>query len=162
VKEEEQVIAFISRDWLPRYSMKRIICHWTTGAYKASSIDRAHYHILIEQDGTLIRGTHSIEDNVSTKDGGYAAHTLKLNTGSIGLAVCCMANVAEKPFDPGPFPMTQKQWRTMAQVAAELCQFYGIPVTPQTVLGHGEVERHLGIDQARKWDPSEDLSGGPQ
>ncbi len=43
--------------------------------------------------------------------------------------------------------------RSMARVVAELCQFYQIPVTPQTVLGHGEVETYLGIPQHGKWDP---------
>lgn len=49
--------------------------------------------------------------------------------------------------------MTQKQWETMAKVVAELCSFYNIPITPQTVLGHGEVEVYLGIPQSGKWDP---------
>ncbi|MCU0573573.1 MAG: N-acetylmuramoyl-L-alanine amidase [Syntrophobacteraceae bacterium] len=146
-------MAIISREWMPNCAMKRIVCHWTAGAHKASQVDQAAYHILIEDDGGLVRGTHSIEDNVSTRDGRYAAHTLNLNTGSIGVSVCCMANAREQPFDPGPCPMTLKQWQTMARVVAELCQFYHIPVTPQTVLGHGEVERILAVRQKQKWDP---------
>ncbi|MDW8104724.1 MAG: N-acetylmuramoyl-L-alanine amidase [Armatimonadota bacterium] len=143
----------IPKEWLPPCSMKRIICHWTAGGYKATSLDRAHYHLLIEGDGTLVRGTHSIADNVSTADGVYAAHTARCNTGSIGVAVCCMSGAQASPFQPGPYPMTPKQWETMAKVVAQLCQFYGIPVTPQTVLGHGEVETYLGIPQHGKWDP---------
>lgn len=146
-------MAIVPKNWLPNCSMKRVILHWTAGGHKASSLDLAHYHILIEDDGNLVRGTHSIKDNVSTADNIYAAHTFRLNTGSIGVSVCCMAEAQENPFDPGSFPMTQKQWETMAQVAAELCQFYDIPVTPQTVLGHGEVEKTLGVDQSGKWDP---------
>jgi hypothetical protein len=57
------------------------------------------------------------------------------------------------PFEPGPYPVKQKQWQTMAQVVAELCQFYRIPATPQTVLGHGEVERILAVHRKNKWDP---------
>ncbi|MEJ5251979.1 MAG: N-acetylmuramoyl-L-alanine amidase [Chthonomonadetes bacterium] len=146
-------MTLIPRDWLPACSMKRVICHWTAGGYKATSLDRAHYHILIEDDGNLVRGTHSIADNVSTGDGVYAAHTRGCNTGSIGVTVCCMAGAQAQPFQPGSYPMTQKQWETMAQVVAELCRFYEIPVTPQTVLGHGEVETYLGIPQHGKWDP---------
>ena len=146
-------MTLIPKDWLPSCSMKRIICHWTAGGYKASSLDRAHYHILIEDDGKLVRGTHSITDNVSTADGVYAAHTKGCNTGSIGVSVCCMGGAQASPFQPGTYPMTQKQWETMAKVAAELCLFYAIPVTPQTVLGHGEVEVYLGIPQSGKWDP---------
>jgi len=36
---------------------------------------------LIEDDGNLVRGAHSIADNVSTTDGRYAAHTRGCNTG---------------------------------------------------------------------------------
>ena len=146
-------MTLIPREWLPVCSMRRVICHWTAGGYKASSLDLAHYHILIEDDGKLVRGTHSIADNVSTADGIYAAHTAGCNTGSIGVAVCCMAGAQASPFVPGPCPMTLKQWEAMAKVVAELCQFYRIPVTPQTVLGHGEVEVYLGISQRGKWDP---------
>ncbi|MEX0272310.1 N-acetylmuramoyl-L-alanine amidase [Leptolyngbyaceae cyanobacterium UHCC 1019] len=146
-------MAIVPKSWMPNCSMKRIILHWTAGGYKASSLDLAHYHILIEDDGNLVRGTHSIQDNVSTGDAVYAAHTFRLNTGSIGVSVCCMTEAKEQPFDSGSSPTTQIQWQTMAQVVAELCQFYDIPVTPQTVLGHGEVEQTLGIDQSGKWDP---------
>lgn len=138
--------------WMPNCSMKRIIVHWTAGAHKASSLDLAHYHILIEADGMLVKGSHSIKDNVST-DNIYAAHTFGLNTGSIGVSVCCMAGAVEAPFKPGSFPMTQAQWETMSQVVAELCDFYDIPVTQTTVLGHGEVAKNLGINQDGKWDP---------
>jgi len=146
-------MGIVPSGWMPNCSMKRIILHWTAGSYKASSIDLAHYHILVENDGKLVRGSHSIDDNVSTADNVYAAHTYMLNTGSIGISVCCMAGAAESPFNGGSSPMLKMQWDTMTQVVAELCQFYNIPVTPQTVLGHGEVESKLGIDQAGKWDP---------
>jgi len=133
--------------------MKRVICHWSEGNYKANSTDIEHYHILIEGDGSVRGGDHTILDNVSTSDGNYAAHTLGTNTGSIGLACCCMAGCQESPFKPGSQPMKKSQWNVMVKVVAELCQFYGIPVTPTTVLGHGEVQANLGIKQKGKWDP---------
>ena len=71
--------------WMPAAPMRRIIVHWTAGGHKANDVDRAAYHILVEESGKLVRGTHSIADNVSTADGHYAAHTLGLNTGSIGV-----------------------------------------------------------------------------
>ena len=146
-------MALVKKEWMPSCSMKRIICHWTAGGHRASQLDKAHYHILVEKDGRLVRGTHSIADNVSTGDGVYAAHTLGANTGSIGVSACSMAGAVEKPFSPGPSPMLELQWRTMAQVVAELCRAYQIPVTPGTVLGHGEVQANLGITQKGKWDP---------
>jgi peptidoglycan hydrolase-like protein with peptidoglycan-binding domain len=133
--------------------MKRVICHWSEGNYKANSTDVEHYHILIEGDGTVRGGDHTILDNVSTSDGNYAAHTLGTNTGSIGVACCCMVGCQESPFKPGSQPMKKSQWDLMVKGVAELCQFYGIPVTPTTVLGHGEVQGNLGIKQKGKWDP---------
>lgn len=146
-------MGIVPKEWMPNCSMKQIILHWTAGKHKASSLDKAHYHILIEYDGKLIRGTHSIFDNVSTRDGRSANHVKNLNTGSIGVSVCCMENAVERPFNAGAFPMTQKQWETMAQVVAELCDFYDIDVTRKTVLGHGEVTKERGVKQDGKWDP---------
>ena len=143
----------IPKNLLSPCSMKRVICHWSEGNYKANSTDLEHYHILIEGDGTVRGGDHTILDNVSTSDGYYAAHTLGTNTGSIGVACCCMVGCEESPFKPGSQPMKKSQWDVMVQVVAELCQFYGIPVTPTTVLGHGEVQANLGIKQKGKWDP---------
>ncbi|HEV8241427.1 MAG TPA: N-acetylmuramoyl-L-alanine amidase [Thermoanaerobaculia bacterium] len=139
--------------WLPNCSMRRVICHWTAGAYKASSLDKEHYHFLVEADGKVVRGRHSIADNVSTDDGIYAAHTLGANTGAIGIAVCAMFNAVQSPFHPGSFPMLESQWLRLADIAAEVCRAYSLPVTPQTVLGHGEVQVQLSIAQKGKWDP---------
>jgi N-acetyl-anhydromuramyl-L-alanine amidase AmpD len=143
----------IPNTWLPDANMERIICHWTAGGHRASDVDRSHYHILIEKNGTLVHGFHEIDDNENVSDEDYAAHVKGKNTNSIGITVCGMAGAHESPFDAGPYPMTRVQWEAMAQVAAELCQRYGLAVTPQTVLGHGEVERYLGVDQDDKWDP---------
>lgn len=141
-------------DWMPDASMKRIILHWTAGTHTPSKNDKKHYHILIDGAGIPHRGGHGINANVPplrTKP--YAAHTRGTNSHSIGVSVCCMMNAQEVPFDPGPFPMTEPQWETLAQVAAELCLRYGIAVTRQTVLGHGEVQDLLNRPQSGKWDP---------
>lgn len=146
-------MATIPKNLLTPCAMERIICHWSEGNYKANSTDLEHYHILIEGDGTVRGGDHTIVDNVSTRDNDYAAHTLNGNAGAIGVACCCMVGCQERPFKPGSQPLKKSQWETMVQVVAELCQFYGIPVTPKTVLGHGEVQVNLGITQRGKWDP---------
>lgn len=143
----------VPKSWLPECSPKRIICHWTAGGYRATDTDRWHYHILIEGDGSLVRGYYDVADNASTSDGQYAAHTKGLNTGSIGVAVCCMFGAQRDPFRAGEFPMTMTQWNTMARLVADLCKFYNLPVNERTVLGHGEVERIYGIPQHGKWDP---------
>lgn len=140
-------------DWLPAARMSRVIVHWTAGSHRASGLDRSHYHILIEGDGKLVRGIPSIalNDAGGTKKG-YAAHTLNCNTGSIGVALCCMAGAIETPFKPGSAPMTRTQWEALPPVLAELCWRYEIVVTPRTVLSHAEVLSNLGIAQRGKWD----------
>ena len=143
----------IPKEWLPKAKMVRIICHWTAGSYKASDMEKEHYHILIEDNGKLIRGNHSIADNMDCTDGDYAAHTGGANTRAIGISMCCMANATERPFNPGKFPMTEKQWDTLCRVAAELCKAYDIPVNSRSVLGHGEAHQNLGtVGNKGKWD----------
>jgi len=143
----------IPASWLSSVDMRRIICHWTAGSYTPSENDLSHYHILIDGDAQLHRGEHSIADNESTGDGDYAAHTRGTNSHSIGVTVCCMAGAKESPFNSGQFPMRETQWEAMVDVVAQLCVKYGIAVTPTTVLGHGEVQRNIGVAQAGKWDP---------
>jgi hypothetical protein len=143
----------IPASWLSNVDMRRIVCHWTAGAYNPSENDLLHYHILIDGDGDLHRGTHTIADNESTGDGDYAQHTKGLNTRSIGVSVCCMADAKESPFKSGGFPMKQVQWDAMIEVVAELCKKYNVAITPTTVLGHGEVQKNIGVVQNGKWDP---------
>lgn len=144
--------SIVPADWMPDAKMSRIICHWTAGAHKASEFDRSHYHILIENDGKLIRGIPSIKLNEAPTKKGYAAHTLGANSGSIGVSLCCMGGANEAPYDPGKYPMTRKQWDALTSVVANLCRRYSIPITGRTVLSHAEVQNNLGIQQRGKWD----------
>ncbi|MDH7794138.1 MULTISPECIES: peptidoglycan-binding protein [unclassified Beijerinckia] len=148
-------LSLVPSEWMPAATMKRVIVHWTAGAHKASALDMSHYHVLIEDDGRLVRGKPSIvlNDAHGTK-AGYAAHTLNCNTGSIGASLCCMAGAIESPFKAGSAPMTRVQWEQLPHVVADLCQRYQIPVTLQTVLSHAEVQGNLGIKQRGKWDIS--------
>lgn len=132
--------------------MKRIIMHWTAGGGRASAEDKAHYHRLVEYDGTIVLGKEDIADNIVTSDGDYAAHTLNLNAGSIGVSMCGMRGAVENPFDAGPSPVTEKQFRAFCIMVADLAREYSIPVTPETVLTHAEVQPNLGVKQRGKWD----------
>lgn len=138
--------------WLSPVKMRAIVAHWSAGGHKAGSADTEHYHIMVQGDGSLVRGDHSIADNVNTGDDDYAAHTRGFNTGVIGVAMCCMLDAIESPFKAGPYPMTRVQFDVHAQVTAELCKTYGIPVTNKTTLSHAEVQGNLGIQQNGKWD----------
>ena len=136
--------------------MKRIIMHWSAGAYKASSLDKKHYHKIVEGDGKVVNGDNSIESNSAearkkNPNGAYAAHTLNCNTDSIGVSMACMAGAVEGKTN-GTHPMTQIQFESMCKLIAELCKKYGIPVTNKTVLSHAEVQTNLGIKQRGKWD----------
>lgn len=144
--------------------MKRIIIHWTGGAYAANATDRKHYHFIVEGTGRVVKGNYAPDDNLSTSTP-YAAHTRGLNTGSIGVAFAAMFAAKERPFDAGKYPIMQKQVDAMVKLVADLCDEYGIPVTPEAVLTHAEVEGNLGIKQRAKWDvnwlPGMDYPGHP-
>lgn len=132
--------------------MKRIILHWTAGANTPSDLDRRHYHFLIDGEGKVVAGDHLPEANRSTSDGVYAAHTRRLNTGSIGVAVCGMAGAVERPFSVGTRPIRDRQIEALAELVADLCETYGISVGRKTVLTHAEVQPTLGVAQRGKWD----------
>lgn len=131
---------------------KAIVLHWTVGRNKANSTDLAHYHFVVEGDGNILAGNHTILDNESTGDGDYAAHCLGFNTKTIGISMCGMIGSKESPFQPGPEPIKAAQFEMAARLAAKMCAQYGIQPTRTTVLSHAEVQPNLGIKQRGKWD----------
>jgi N-acetyl-anhydromuramyl-L-alanine amidase AmpD len=134
--------------------MKRIIAHWSAGTYNVGRLEREHYHLIIDGDGKVHNGKHSISDNESTSDGVYAAHTRHCNTGSIGISVACMAG-AKEGFRHGDYPMKEEQFESLCNSMAVLCGQHGIPVSSLTTLTHAEVQPNLGIKQNGKWDFTE-------
>lgn len=131
--------------------MKRIIMHWTAGAYKASSLDKQHYHFIIEDDGKVVKGVYPVSANAAPIKGKYAAHTLNCNSDSIGVSMACMAGAVEGKTN-GKYPMTEKQFEAMCKLCADLCKSYNIAVKPETVLSHAEIQTTLKIKQRGKWD----------
>ena len=132
--------------------MKRIIMHWSAGAHRASNEDRAHYHLMIEGGGNVVYGDKPISANAAPLSKDYAGHTYKLNTDSIGVAVCAMRGARQAPFSPGQYPITEAQVQGLVREVARLAKSYNIPVTRQTILSHAEVQPTLGVRQAGKWD----------
>ena len=130
----------------------RTITHWTGGGPKANSVDKKSYNTITEQDGTVVQGKHSPEDNIVTSDGIYAAHTFRLNTRSIGKAMAGMLDAKESPLDFGPYPITEKQFEAHCKELARTHTFREIPVSRATCLTHAEVEITLGVKQKQKWD----------
>lgn len=141
----------IPESWLPKVPMKRIILHWTAGAYTPNSTDLKAYHFVIDGDGKWHRGVDVAKNSGSLKSG-YAAHTLNCNTDSIGVSLACMAGAVESPFKAGAYPMKVKQVDSLVDGVRELCRVYNIPVGRKTVLSHAEVQSTLGIAQRQKWD----------
>lgn len=135
--------------------MNRIVFHHTGGGYTPNSTDRKAYHRLIDGDGQTHAGQHPIEANApghQLVSGRYAAHTRGLNTGAIGLSVCCMkGGVWANPQASSAFPRPV-QIEAMIAEAATLCLAYGIQPSRQHTLSHAEVESSLGIKQSGKWD----------
>ena len=77
--------------------LERTITHWTGGSDRAGKRDKAAYHFITEGTGRVVQGVEKPEDNIVTSDGDYAAHTLRLNTGSIGSAMAGMYGAKERP-----------------------------------------------------------------
>lgn len=142
--------------WLPNCQMERIVLHWTGGTNKCTARDKTHYHFIIDGAGLVHRGVFSIRANARpfrAIPGTYAAHAWNFNASSIGVSLAGMGgHVTESPFRPGPYPIKPAQWQIAAEVVAQLCDFYSIPVTYETVLQHGEIEKRTGVKQRGKWD----------
>jgi N-acetyl-anhydromuramyl-L-alanine amidase AmpD len=136
--------------------MQRIILHWTGGGHRANSTDVLHYHYIVESDGRVVEGRHRPSSNrvirFPNDSSTYAAHTRGTNTGAIGVAVAAMRQAVERPFNPGPSPITEAQVDALVKLVAKLVRDYGLSVTRTTVLTHAEVEPTLGIRQNQKWD----------
>jgi hypothetical protein len=132
--------------------MKRIVWHWTAGGHTPNSVDLEAYHEVIDGAGRVVRGVHPIESNKAPIRGKYAAHVRAFNSDSIGLSVAAMRGATERPFNPGPSPITPAQVEALVRRTAALCKQYSIPVTKETVLSHAEVAITHSVAQPGKWD----------
>jgi hypothetical protein len=147
----------IPASWMPDADMRRIHVHWTAGRHAANAVDLKSYHFLVEGNGKLRRGDCPVTANDPARrkaNEPRANHTLNANTHAIGLSMCGMFGAVERPFKPGPAPLTPEQWTAMTEAVAILSRRYRIPVTPQTILTHAEVHPNLNIAQRNKWDIS--------
>lgn len=123
--------------------LTRLHWHWTGGGYQPNSTDRAHYHFVIDGEGSV----HDLHDPRKV-----LAHTRNANSGAIGISLAAMAQAVERPFIPGPCPVLARQLAALARLSAFLCERYDIPVSRFSTLSHSEVQPTLGITQRQKWD----------
>lgn len=142
-------------------TLKRIIIHWTAGTNTVNAIDKEHYHFIVDGTGKVVNGDHKPEDNISTSDGIYAAHTRGANAGAIGVSMAGMMG-ATGPTQLGLYPMTKIQWDSCMSLVKKLAKKYKIPVTRSTILTHAEVQQTLGIKQNGKVDISFGVPGKPE
>lgn len=106
-------------------SLKRIVLHWSAGAYKPCKEDLEHYHFAVDNEGIVHKGKFCPEDNVCCSDGCYAQHTGGGNTNAIGVALCAMAGF-KGPKSVGRFPITAIQLESALKLCANLCKLYKI------------------------------------
>ena len=118
--------------------MKRVIVHWTVGAYQPNQIDYEHYHYLITGDALIIKGKYEPEDNENCNDGKYAQHCGGGNTGSIGVAYCGMYGYKNRQ-TVGKYPLKKEQIeKGFAEIAKILKQYHIDKINPDTVMTHYE------------------------
>ncbi len=140
--------------------MRRIIWHHTGGGYEPSADDLRAYHFVITGEGEVVAGDFAPEANTGRlRPGQYAPHVAGLNTGSIGIAICCMRDGRwRSPSAATLFPRPV-QVDAMLRQTAKLCDQYGIKPGQRSTLSHAEVEPTLGVEQAGKWDFDYDPRG---
>jgi N-acetyl-anhydromuramyl-L-alanine amidase AmpD len=118
-------------------NIKRIIMHWTAGYGFPTTLETTHYHFLIDALGRVHKGKYAPDDNINCQDGFYAEHTGGGNTGSIGVALCGMANFKSKN-NVGDCPLTKIQVESMCKLCAMLAKEYAIEIIPEQVMTHYE------------------------
>lgn len=126
---------------------KRIIIHHTAGVYQPNHIDISAYHYLITDTGKIVQGKYTVEDNENCTDGRYAAHTLKGNTGSIGIAACCNMNFSLSNPKATHYPLTLLQFDTICKLCAQMCKKYNI--SSNMVFTHYGYDKLKGIKQGK-------------
>jgi hypothetical protein len=135
--------------------INRLVMHHSAGSLTPTAFDLQHYHRMVTGEGKVLSGKFPISANAighKLASGTYAAHTLNLNNGAIGLGMACMAGAEwASPRACKAFPRPEQVDAFVAE-AARLCGLYGITVTRKSVLSHAEVQTTLGVIQKGKWD----------
>ena len=135
--------------------VRGVIWHWTAGANGFIELERNSYNFLFSTTGDVIDGNHTIQEQVNYdwREGVGASHTRSMNTGWIGCSVDAMAGAKQtRPITWGSHPITWEGIDAMLDWTMDLCEEYGIPVSPWTTLSHAEVQPTLGVRQKWKWD----------
>jgi len=103
-----------------------LILHWTAGWY--DNFYPEDYHIQIGEHGEIYLSTNDLSK--------YLPHTWHLNTGTVGISMCCCACATTD--DLGEAPPTSDQIEVMAQIIATLCTELWLTID-KCVFTHGEI-----------------------
>lgn len=129
--------------------LKRVCLHWTAGSLSVNSVDKRHYHYIVDGQGVVHNGIHKPQSNakqLSNRDK-YAAHCAGGNSYTLGVAVCG----GFKGYRLGAY--TQKSLERACELIAKVCKNEGIEVTPDTVYTHYEFgKKHPNTDSGGKID----------
>ena len=137
-------------------SFKAIYLHWTAGNYDCNG-DVA-YHTKIKKSGEVIRQQYlrDREGIRKTYDMGNTGHTALRNSGSVAIALCCMAGT---PTDEWSNPCSQAQFTAMAKEVALIAKTYNwsiedITAKPKDSINGRRVMTHA--EAAASWDYPKD------
>lgn len=103
----------------------KIYLHWSAGHYSTKFSD---YHVNIDKDGGLYVATDDFSD--------ILAHTLRRNSGSVGIALDCAYDASSN--DLGPEPPTTAQIEAMAQAVWKIADALWLTIDKAHVMTHGE------------------------
>ena len=132
--------------------MKYVTLHWTGGTGMPTKYELSRYHFLVDENCEVWEGDMPPEANKSPLDPAiYVRHSGGFNSDNIGIGLCGMVGAQESPFVPGPHPVSMGQFDKGAEVAAEMCDIYEIPVKEGRVQLHSEILPFYGRGKY-KWD----------
>lgn len=149
--------------------VRGVVWHWTAGANGLIEMEKEAYNFLTDTKGNIYDGNSTIAEQVmyDWRKGIGASHTKSMNTGWIGISQDAMAGAKQtNPITWGSHPITWDGIDAMLEQTWDVCEEYGIPVSPWTTLSHAEVQPTLGVKQRWKWDyvvlPGDDVSRNPR
>jgi hypothetical protein len=128
----EELWANAKSAWL---DCPKLVMHWTAG-WGESLFDE--YHFSVTTDGKIYTPVDSIVEHLN--------HTWKLNTGTVGVAMCCCVGATTN--DLGEEPPTESQIEVFSQVIAAIADGIWVSITPENVLTHGEAADSLALYDA--------------
>ena len=127
---QEELIAKAER---VKGKIDHIYIHHTAGTYKMNDLEKSHYHICIEGDGSV---------KINSELDELKSHTWRRNSGAIGIAICCAAGAIcyrDENIAWGKYPPKQIQITETAKVVAILAKTLEMPIDRLHVLTHDEV-----------------------